>query len=78
MSRHKSREHQLLSDAFDFVRDRSAMVVGHVIKARAGLALPLNARQRHLDLAIVRTRQILDELVTKRLALGWDRKDDAA
>jgi len=72
------RDQALLSDALDFVRDRSATLVGHVIRARSRTALPLEARQRHLDLAIVRARQIVDELVTKRMALGWDRKDDAA
>lgn len=73
-----NRDLQLLTDALAFIRERSAIITGHVIKARSQSAIPTEMRRRHLDAAISNARQIVDQLVTARTALGWQRKDDAA
>ncbi|MGY4295412.1 hypothetical protein ACVWXN_003507 [Bradyrhizobium sp. i1.4.4] len=72
------REAELLQQALDFARCRAAMISAHLIKARAG-AMPIDSRRRQLEQAIVQARMLVDELVTKRTALGWQRRDgDAA
>lgn len=73
-----NRDLVVLTKALAFLRDRSAIITGHLIKARSQTALSIEMRQRHLDAAISNARQIVDELVTARAAFGRRQKDDAA
>lgn len=64
------RDKEFLQAALDFSRERSGMLTAHLIKARSQLA-PIETRKLHLERAIADARAILDELVTKQVALGW-------
>jgi hypothetical protein len=71
-----SREGEILSKALDFARERSNMVNAHLIRARAA-SQSREQRARHLDAAIMAARAIVDDLATRRVALGA-RHGDAA
>jgi hypothetical protein len=71
-----NRDTALLVNALGAANRLVPRIVGHLIKARVG---HLAARQAQLDGAVELARQLLDELVTARTALGWDKRDgDAA
>ncbi len=71
-----SRESSLLAGALISAQKLAPLVVRGLIKARVG---NLAARRDQFDSAIESARQLHDELVTARTALGWaERKEDVA